>query len=157
MKKIVFANDHSGYHMREDVLSVISGLGLEIIDFGSNTPERHDFPDFTRKICHTIQKGGADRGIMLCGTGIGVAIAANKFPGIRACVCHDVHSAHQGVEHDNMNVLCLGGKIIGPWLAKDIIEAFIRAEFSTDDYFRQRTAKIDLLEIEAARQLKDRL
>ncbi len=157
MKTIAYANDHSGYPMRADVLSILNNLGLEVLDFGSSTPARHDFPDFTRKVCHAIQQGEADRGVMLCGTGIGVAIAANKFPGIRACVCHDVHSAHQGVEHDNMNVLCLGGKIIGAWHARDILEAFIRAEFSTDDYFRQRTAKIDLLEIEGARQLKDKL
>ena len=157
MKKIAFANDHSGYHMRADVLSVLAGLGLDVIDFGSSTPDRHDFPDFTRKVCRSIRKGEADRAIMLCGTGIGVAIAANKFPGIRACVCHDVHSAHQGVEHDNMNVLCLGGKIIGAWHARDIIESFIQAEFSTDDYFRRRTAEIDLLEIEAARYLKAKL
>ena len=155
--KIAFANDHSGFPMRKDVLDVLTALSIEIIDHGSNTPDRVDFPDLARKVCHSIRGGGADRGIMLCGTGIGAAIAANKIPGIRACVCHDVHSAHQGVEHDNMNVLCMGGKIIGAWHAKDIIEAFVNAEFSTDGYFRQRASKLDIMELEAARELKDRI
>ena len=155
--KIAFANDHSGYPMREDVLGVLAALGIAVIDHGSNTPDRVDFPDLARKVCHSIRTGKAERGIMLCGTGIGAAIAANKVPGIRACVCHDVHSAHQGVEHDDMNVLCMGGKIIGAWHAKDIIEAFVTAEFSTDEYFRQRAKKLDVMEIEAARELKDKV
>lgn len=155
--KIAFANDHSGYPMRDDVLSVLQDLKIEIIDHGSNSPERVDFPDLARKVCHSIRTGEADRGIMLCGTGIGAAIAANKVPGIRACVCHDVHSAHQGVEHDDMNVLCMGGKIIGAWHAKDIIEAFVKAEFSKEAYFRQRAAKLDLMEIEAARELSSKI
>jgi ribose 5-phosphate isomerase B len=129
--KIAFANDHSGFPMRKDVLDVLTALSIEIIDHGSNTPDRVDFPDLARKVCHSIRGGGADRGIMLCGTGIGAAIAANKIPGIRACVCHDVHSAHQGVEHDDMN--------------------------STDEYFRQRASKLDIMELEAARELKDRI
>jgi ribose 5-phosphate isomerase B len=98
----------------------------------------------------------ADRGIMLCGSGIGAAIGANKFPGIRAGVCHDVYSAHQGVEHDNMNVLCLGAKIIGPWLALDLIKVFLAAEFSTDAYFRARDAKLARLELEISRELFER-
>ena len=155
--KIAFANDHSGYPMRNDVLSILENLGIAIIDHGSDRPERVDFPDLARKVCNSIRAGMADRGIMLCGTGIGAAIAANKFPGIRACVCHDVHSAHQGVEHDNLNVLCMGGKIIGSWHAKDIIEAFVKAEFSTDEYFRRRAAKLEDLELEAAKELRDRI
>jgi len=155
--KIAFASDHSGYHMRADVLSVLEKLELEVLDFGCKTPDRVDFPDLTRKVCKAIRSGTADRGIMLCGTGIGVAIAANKVPGIRASVCHDVHSAHQGVEHDDMNVLCMGAKIIGAWHAKDIIEAFIKAEFSNDEYFRQRTAKLTIMEIDAARELSNKI
>lgn len=155
--KIAFASDHSGYHLREEVLAILADLGVEVIDFGSNSPERVEFIDFNRKLCKAIRTGNADRGIMLCGTGIGVAIAANKYSGIRACVCHDVHSAHQGVEHDNMNVLCIGGKIVGSWHAKDIIEAFLNAEFSTEEFFRNRTEKIDLIEIEAAKELLDSL
>ena len=155
--KIAFANDHSGYHMREDVLLVLEALNIAVIDHGNNTPDRVDFPDLARKVCQSIRTAEADRGIMLCGTGIGAAIAANKVPGIRACVCHDVHSAHQGVEHDDMNVLCMGGKIIGPWHAKDIVEAFVKAEFSTDEYFTQRAAKLNAMEIEAARELREKI
>ena len=155
--KIAFANDHSGYQMREDVLSVLDEMSIVVIDHGSKTPDRVDFPDLARKVCHSVRTAETDRGIMLCGTGIGAAIAANKVPGIRACVCHDVHSAHQGVEHDDMNVLCMGGKIIGAWHAKDIIEAFVKAEFSTEEYFRQRAAKLDVMEIEAARELRDKI
>lgn len=152
---IAFANDHSGHPMRKDVLTVLKQLGTTVIDHGSDSPERVDFPDLARKVCRSIQNGEASRGIMLCGTGIGAAIAANKFAGIRACVCHDVHSAHQGVEHDDMNVLCMGAKIIGAWHAKDIIEAFVRAEFSTDGYFRQRRRKLEALERDAARELRE--
>lgn len=155
--KIAFANDHSGFPMRNDVLAVLQDLDIEVIDHGSNSPERVDFPDLARKVCESIRSNAADRGIMLCGTGIGAAIAANKIPGIRACVCHDVHSAHQGVEHDDMNVLCMGAKIVGAWHAKDIIEAFVKAEFSTDAYFRKRTAKLYDMELDAARELKDQV
>jgi ribose 5-phosphate isomerase B len=155
--KIAFANDHSGFPMRDDVLTVLRDLNIAVIDHGSDSPERIDFPDLARKVCRSIRSKAADRGIMLCGTGIGAAIAANKIPGIRACVCHDVHSAHQGVEHDDMNVLCMGGKIIGAWHAKDIIASFVNAEFSSDEYFLKRTAKLYDMELEAARELKDRV
>ncbi len=154
--KVAFATDHSGFPMKGEVLAILKDLGAGVIDHGSFTPERVDFPDLARKLCASIRGGEAERGIMLCGTGIGAAIAANKFPGIRACVCHDVHSAHQGVEHDDMNVLCLGGKIIGPWLARDIIQAFIGAKFSTDEYFRSRLVKLELMEAEAARLALER-
>ncbi len=150
---VAFASDHSGYHLRSEVIAILADLGVTLLDFGSDSPQRVEFIDFNRELCHAVRNGKADRGIMLCGTGIGVAIAANKYSGIRACVCHDVHSAHQGVEHDNMNVLCLGAKIIGAWHAKDIIEAFIKAKFSTDVFFRKRTAKIDTIELESAKEL----
>ncbi len=149
--KVALATDHSGFPLKGEVLGILKDLAVEVIDHGSFTPERVDFPDLARKLCATIRGGEAARGIMLCGTGIGAAIAANKFPGIRACVCHDVHSAHQGVEHDDMNVLCLGGKIIGPWLARDLIRAFLGATFSTEEYFRRRLVKLEEMELEAAR------
>lgn len=155
--KIAVATDHSGFPMKAEVLAILKDLAVEVIDHGSFTPERVDFPDLARKVCASIRGGEAERGIMLCGTGIGAAIAANKFPGIRACVCHDVHSAHQGVEHDDMNVLCLGGKIIGPWLARDLIQAFVRATFTTEEYFRRRLEKLGQMELEAARLLRDRM
>ena len=154
--KVAFATDHSGFPMKGEVLAILKDLGIEVVDHGSFTPDRVDFPDLARKLCASITKREAERGIMLCGTGIGAAIAANKFPGIRACVCHDVHSAHQGVEHDDMNVLCLGGKIIGPWLAHDLIKAFVGATFSTDEYFRKRLKKLEQMEVDAARGLLER-
>lgn len=155
--KIAFATDHSGFPMKAEVLAILKDLAVEVVDHGSFTAERVDFPDLARKVCASIRSGEAERGIMLCGTGIGAAIAANKFPGIRACVCHDVHSAHQGVEHDDMNVLCLGGKIIGPWLARDLIRAFVGATFTTEQYFRRRLEKLAQMELEAARLLRDRM
>ena len=145
---VAFANDHSGFALRQELMVMLTDFGVELVDHGTSTPERVDFPDLARLVCASVLQGRADRGIMLCGTGIGAAIGANKFPGIRACVCHDVHSAHQGVEHDNMNVLCLGAKIIGAWLARDILGAFLSAEFSTDAYFRQRDQKLVQLENE---------
>jgi ribose 5-phosphate isomerase B len=138
--------------MKEEVRAVLDDLGIEVIDHGAYTQERVDFPDLARKVCRSVQSGEAERGIMLCGTGIGAAIAANKFRGIRACVCHDAYSAHQGVEHDDMNVLCLGGKIVGPWLTRELIAAFVNASFTTDDYFRRRLAKLQVMELDAARE-----
>jgi ribose 5-phosphate isomerase B len=149
---VAFANDHSGYQMRDEVLGILRELGVEIIDHGSRTKDRVDFPDLARLVCRSVLDKRAERGIMLCGTGLGAAIGANKFPGIRAGVCHDVYSAHQGVEHDNMSILCLGAKIIGPWLAGDIIKAFISARFSADEYFRDRDAKLARLEAEIVRE-----
>ena len=154
---VAFANDHSGYPTREEVLRILADVGVDVIDHGTNSPERVDFPDLARRVCNSIRQGEAERGIMLCGTGLGAAIGANKIPGIRAGVCHDVHSAHQGVEHDNISVLCLGAKIIGPWLAREIITAFLKARFSTDEYFRQRDRKVDEMELDFARELKDRI
>ena len=127
--KIALGNDHSGFPMKEEIMAIMESLGIEVIDFGSFTPERVDFPDIARLVCDAVRHGEADRGLMLCGTGIGACMAANKIPGIRSSVCHDVHSAHQGVEHDDMNVMCLGAKIIGPWLARDLIAAFVTARF----------------------------
>ena len=151
--KIALATDHSGFAMKAEVLTILKDLGIEVIDHGTWSPERVDFPDLARKVCASVRGGEADRGIMLCGTGIGAAIAANKFGGIRACVCHDVHSAHQGVEHDDMNVLCLGGTIIGPGLARDVIKAFVGATFTTEEYFRRRLKKLEQMEADAAREL----
>jgi ribose 5-phosphate isomerase B len=154
---VAFANDHAGYSMRDEVLAILNDEGVDVIDHGSNSQERVDFPDLAHRVCNSIRHGEAERGIMLCGTGLGAAIGANKIPGIRAGVCHDVHSAHQGVEHDNISVLCLGAKIIGSWLAGEIIRAFLNARFSTDEYFRQRDRKVDQMELDFARELKDRI
>lgn len=153
---IAMGTDHSGFHLKMELIEYVKSLGIGIIDHGGYTPDRIDFPDIARLVCESIRKGEADRGLMLCGTGIGACIAANKIPGIRAALCHDVHSAHQSVEHDDVNVMCLGGKIVGSWLAKDLIASFLKAEFSKDEYFRQRITKLNQLEYEYAKELVER-
>ncbi|HEC41878.1 MAG TPA: RpiB/LacA/LacB family sugar-phosphate isomerase [Bacteroides sp.] len=143
--------------MKAEVLEILEDLGCEVIDHGSFDENPVDFPDISRKVCSSVRSGEAERGIMVCGTGVGASIAANKFPGIRASTIHDVHCAHQGVEHDDMNVLTMGAKIIGPWLARDIIKAYIEAEFSTHEDFRRRVGKLRVLELEAAKELREEI
>jgi ribose 5-phosphate isomerase B len=151
---IAFGNDHAGYPLRAELLQVLQELGVEVVDFGSNGPQPVDFPDVAQRVCDAVRNGQAERAILLCGTGIGAAMAANRIPGIRAGVCHDVHSAHQGVEHDDMNVLCVGGKIIGAWLARDIFAAFMRARFDAgDEDLQRRVGKLAEMELRAAREL----
>ena len=151
--QIAIGSDHAGFPMKPHVIATIQELGHEVTDFGSFTPDPVDFPDIARLVCQAVRDGRAERGLMVCGTGVGAAIAANKRPGIRAAVGHDVHSAHQCVEHDNVNILCLGAQIIGPWLARDLVEAFLKATFSTEEHFRRRVNKLAELERDAAREL----
>lgn len=155
--RISLGNDHCGYAMKDEVIAILKSLGVEVIDHGCHSPEPVDFPDIARKVCDCVRKGGADRGIMVCGTGVGAAIAANKIPGIRAAICHDIHCAHQSVEHDDVNIMCLGAKIIGPWLVRDLITAFLKAKFSKDEDCRRRVRKLRELELEAARELKHKI
>ena len=155
--KISLGNDHFGYPMKKAVLKILEELGCEVIDHGCYNEDPVDFPDISRQVCNTVRNGEADRGIMICGTGIGASIAANKFPGIRAATVHDVHCAHQGVEHDDMNVLTMGAQIIGAWLAEDIIKAFVTAKFSMNEDFRRRVNKLHLLELDAAKELQDKV
>jgi ribose 5-phosphate isomerase B len=139
---IAFGNDHSGFPLKSEVLRILADYGAEVIDHGCHSSERVDFPNIVADVCRTITDGKAERGILLCGTGIGASMAANKTPGIRAGLCHDTYCAHQGVEHDDMNVMCLGAMIVGPWLAKDLISAFLDARFSDEVHFRRR---VDML------------
>ena len=140
--RIAVACDHAGFPMKSVVLSVVESLGHQAIDLGTNSQESVDYPDFARKLGNAIQDGEADRGVFLCGSGVGASIAANKLRGIYAAVCHDVYSAHQGVEHDRMNVLCLGARIIGPEIIKELVGAFLKAEISTEERHIRRTNKI---------------
>ncbi|WP_338786232.1 ribose 5-phosphate isomerase B [Metabacillus sp. FJAT-53654] len=149
--------DHAGFPLKAEVIDHLKSLGITVIDYGCHSIEEVDFPDITRSVCQSIKSGEAERGIMVCGTGVGASIAANKFVGIRAAVCHDIHSAHQSVEHDDVNVMCIGAKIVGPWLAKDLINAFFKAEFSTEEHFRRRVGKLHQLELEIARELQNKL
>jgi ribose 5-phosphate isomerase B len=140
--RLVIGSDHAGFALKGEVIAHMRALGHEVTDVGSYDPAPVDFPDIARMVARAITSGQAQRGLMVCGTGVGASIAANKMKGIRAAVCHDVHSAHQCVEHDDVNVMCVGAQIVGAWLAKDLITAYLAAEFSTDPDFRRRVAKL---------------
>ena len=140
--RLVVGSDHAGWLIKRDVLAHLAALGHAVIDVGSFDDRPVDFPDIARNVTAKVLSGEAERGLMVCGTGVGAAIAANKVKGIRASVCHDVHTAHQCVEHDDVNVMCIGAQIVGPWLARDLISAFLAARFSTDPDMRRRVAKL---------------
>ena len=127
---IAIGGDHAGFPMKGAVIELVRDAGHNVTDFGAHSEEPVDFPDVARDVCSAVKSGNADRAIMVCGTGVGAAIACNKIPGIRAALCHDVYSAHQCVEHDNVNVLCLGAQVVGIMLVQDILSAFLNAEFS---------------------------
>jgi ribose 5-phosphate isomerase B len=146
--RLVVGGDHAGFLLKGPLVAALREWGHDVTDIGTHSAEPVDFPDIARELCSMIQRGEADRGIMVCGTGVGAAIAANKHAGIRAAVCHDVYSAHQCVEHDDVNVLCLGAQIVGDRLAFDLLRAYLAAEFSTSEEFRRRVAKLSQLEHE---------
>ena len=152
--KIVVGGDHAGYLMKGPAIKALERWEHEVTDLGVHTDtEDADFPDIAQLVCDEIRAGRADKGVIVCGTGVGAAIAANKVPGIRAALCHDVYSAHQCVEHDDVHVLCMGAQIIGIKLAEDILSAFLNAELSIDEHFRRRVAKLADMEIRAAKEL----
>ena len=141
--RVAVAFDHRGVKLRERVLEEVVRAGHEPVDLGADAPEpRIDYPDKAREIGAAIGSGDAERGILVCGSGVGASVAASKIAGIRAAVCHDTYSAHQGVEHDDMNVLVLGGRIIGTELAKELVSSFVRAEFSGQERHRRRLEKV---------------
>ena len=139
--KVAIGFDHAGFPLKETVLAAVRAVGHEPIDLGTYSPEAVDFPDFTEKVGRAIQNGEAERGILVCGSGIGACIAANKMKGVWASICHDTYSAAQGVLHDNMNVLCLGGRVIGPELAKALVTAFLNARYIGNDPGGERLAR----------------
>ncbi|HEX4084382.1 MAG TPA: ribose 5-phosphate isomerase B [Chthoniobacteraceae bacterium] len=145
--KIAIGSDHGGYPLNEILIGDLEKAGHTVIDFGThdgNAPD--DYPDYSQKVGNAVRTGEADRGIVVCGSGAGAAIAANKIHGVRACLCHDTYSAHQAVEHDDMNVLCLGARIIGPELARELVRAFVHAKFSGEERHRRRLAKVAAIE-----------
>lgn len=146
--RLVIGSDHAGWMLKGAVVEHVRSLGHEVIDVGSFDDKPVDFPDIAREVARKVTSGEADRGLMVCGTGVGASIAANKMKGIRAAVCHDIHSAHQCVEHDDVNVMCIGAQIVGPWLAKDLIASYLTAEFSTDADFRRRVEKLHAMDAE---------
>jgi ribose 5-phosphate isomerase B len=144
--RVAVACDHGGFPLKGIVLETIRKLGHDPIDFGTNSPERVDFPDFVEKAGRAIQRKEAERAIIICGSGVGACIAANKMDGVYAAITHDTYSAHQGVQHDNMNTLCLGGRVVGPELVKEIVEAFLSAEYLNSGAYQRRVQKIFKLE-----------
>ncbi|MCE0848014.1 ribose 5-phosphate isomerase B [Buttiauxella sp. A2-C1_F] len=144
--QIVIGSDHAGFHLKQELSRWLRQCGYEIEDIGSHDPQPVDFPDIAYALCSKVREGHSKRGILVCGTGVGAVIASNKVKGIRAAVCHDVHSAHQSVEHDDVNVMCIGAQIVGPWLARDLIAAFLEAEFVQDADFIRRVEKLSQLE-----------
>ena len=125
--RVVIGSDHAGWPLKNAVIEHVRSLGHEVIDVGSFDDKPVDFPDIARALTQKVKSGEAERGIMVCGTGVGASIAANKVKGIRAAVCHDIHSAHQSVEHDDVNVMCIGAKIVGSWLAQDLVDVYLSA------------------------------
>ncbi len=144
--RIVIGSDHGGYVLKGEIAEYLKGEGCHVIDVGAYTPESSDYPDFARLVSEKILKGEADRGILICGSGVGASVAANKFPGIRAAVCHDTYSARQGVEDDDMNVLCLGARVIGVELAREVTLSFLNAEFKALERYERRLLKIREIE-----------
>ena len=136
--RIAVGTDHGGYPLKETIITVIHETGHEALDFGTDSEDSVDYPDFAEKVGNAIQTGKADRGIVICGSGVGGCIAANKMQGVYAAICHDVYSAKQGVEHDDMNVLCLGGRVVGIELAKVLAQSFLDARFVGEDQGQER-------------------
>jgi ribose 5-phosphate isomerase B len=144
--KVACAFDHAGFALKQLVLEVVSAEGHEPVDLGTHSTEPVDYPDTAQAAGDAIREGRAERAIVVCGSGAGVAVAACKIPGIRAAVAHDTYTAHQAVEHDDINVLCLGGRVIGPAYAQEIMRAFLGARFSGEERHRRRLAKVAALE-----------
>ena len=147
--RVAIAFDHRGVKLRARLLELLEELGHEVVDLGTDTDaERIDYPDKAREVGNAIATDAADRAILVCGSGVGASVAACKMSGIRAAICHDVYSAHQGVEHDDMNVLCLGSEVVGAELAADLVRAFLGAEFDGGERYVRRLEKIALMEKE---------
>jgi ribose 5-phosphate isomerase B len=140
--KIAIGADHAGFPMKQEIVLWLTSKGIDLLDLGTHSTEAVDYPDFAQAVGRSIADGNCDRGIIVCGSGVGACVAANKIKGIRAGTCHDTFSARQGVEDDDMNVICLGGRIIGMELAKEIINAFLKAEFSNLERHCRRKDKV---------------
>ncbi len=148
--KIALASDHAGYPLKQHLRDYLSKQGHDVLDLGVDTPDvPSDYPDAARAVAEAVLDGRAERAILACGSGVGACIAANKFPGIYAAICHDTYSAHQGVEHDQMNIMCIGARIIGEKLAEELSDAFLRAQVSDEERHLRRFAKVQAIERQA--------
>jgi len=144
--RIALGADHAGFELKEKVLSLLAELGHQALDLGTHDLQPVDYPDFAEAVGRAVIEARAERGIVICGSGVGASVAANKVRGIRAGLCHDTYSAHQGVEHDDMNVLVLGSRVIGPELARELVRAFLAARFTNEERHRRRLAKVEAME-----------
>ena len=145
--RIVVGSDHAGFDLKEQMVAYLRELGYQVTDIGTHSTAPVDYPDYAEAVGVALCEGRADRGVLICGSGVGASVAANKLPGIRAGLCHDTYSAHQGVEHDDMNVLVLGARVIGFEMARELVRAFVGAVFSGEERHRRRLEKVNALEI----------
>ena len=149
--RIAIGGDHAGFHAKEELAAYVKELGHEVRDMGAHAYDPDDdYPDFTLAVAQAVASGEVGRGIMVCGSGVGASVAANKVTGVRAAICHDTYSAHQGVEHDDMNVLCLGARIVGMELAREVVAAYLGARFSADERHKRRLEKVNAIEASSA-------
>src|ERR671938_1961383 len=145
--RIAVGADHAGVPLNETAIAELRRLGHEAVDLGTHDASQpDDYPDYAAAVAQEVASGRCERGLLICGSGVGVSVAANKVPGIRAAMCHDTYSAHQGVEHDNMNVLCLGSEVVGPSLARELVAAFLGATFDGGERYVRRLEKIEAME-----------
>jgi ribose 5-phosphate isomerase B len=144
--KIVLGADHAGFDLKQGLVGFVRSLGHEVVDVGTTNRDPVDYPKFSEAVALAVLNGQADRGVLICGSGVGASVAANKFPGIRAGLCHDTYSAHQGVEHDNMNILVMGGRVIGEELAFELVRAYLGAHFTGEERHRRRLEEVTQIE-----------
>lgn len=145
--RVVIGSDHAGFTAKEGLIAHLGELGYRVVDVGTTSTEPVDYPDLAEAVCREILAGRAERGLLICGSGVGASVAANKIPGIRAGLCHDTYSAHQGVEHDDMNVLVMGARVIGDELIRELVRAFLAARFTKEERHLRRLEKIRSLEL----------
>ena len=151
VKRIALAADHAGFPLKEKIARYLREEGYKVIDLGTHDEEPVDYPDFARAIGEALQEKKAERGVLICGSGVGACVAANKMRAVRAGLCHDTYSAHQGVEHDDINVLCLGARVIGEELARELVSVFLQARFTGEERHLRRLAKVEEIESESSR------
>ena len=144
--RICVGSDHAGFPLKETVRKFLAELGHEVEDLGTHSTVPVDYPDYAEKVANSVLQGGNERGVLICGSGVGASVAANKIPGVRAGLCHDTYSAHQGVEHDHMNVLVLGGRVIGEEMARELVRAFVTAKISHEERHLRRLDKVAAIE-----------
>jgi ribose 5-phosphate isomerase B len=144
--RVALGSDHAGFHLKGEIARHLADRGYVVIDLGTHSEEPVDYPDFAAAVARAVVEGRADRGIVVCGSGAGACVAANKIRGVRAATAHDTYTAHQAVEHDDVNVLCLGSRVVGPALALELVDAFLAARFTGEERHRRRLAKVSALE-----------